>query len=225
MDLYDSYQKEVLEASLWLSEHGYFGSLRGTGGNVSARIAGSDCMAVTPSSVEYSDLAPADICIVDFAGAVVEGKYTPSIEAGMHAAVYRKRPDVNAVVHTHQLYGSIFAALNQPIPVLFDEVAFALGEKVEVVPYALSGSAELAGNVAALLANHANAYIIQNHGIVVLGKNMDEALLAAELVEKIAHIYCLALSTGKPVTLLPDATRELARGLRSYDVEKALKKP
>lgn len=135
----------------------------------------------------------------------------------MHAAVYRERPDVNAVVHTHQLYGSVFAALNQPIPVLFDEVAFALGEKVEVAPYALSGSTELAANVAGLLANHANAYIIQNHGILALGKNMDKALLAAELLEKIAQIYCLALSTGKPVTLLPDATREMARepqGLR-----------
>ncbi len=224
MDLYDSYQKEVLEASLWLSEQGYFGSLRGTGGNVSARIAGRDCMAITPSSVKYSDLTPTDVCVVDFTGAVVEGKYAPSIEAGMHAAVYRERPDVNAVVHTHQLYGSIFAVLGEPIPVLFDEVSFALGESVEVAPYALSGSPELAANVAALLANHANAYIIQNHGVLALGKNMDKALLAAELLEKIAHIYCLALSTGKPVTLLPDATREMARGLRDYEVEKARKK-
>ncbi|HPC86800.1 MAG TPA: class II aldolase/adducin family protein [Smithellaceae bacterium] len=225
MGLYDSYQKDVLEASLWLSEHGYFGSLRGTGGNVSARIAGRDLMAITPSSVKYSDLAPSDICIVDFAGAVVEGKYPPSIEAGMHAAIYRERPDVNAVVHTHQLYGSVFAALGRPIPVLFDEVAFALGESVEVAPYALSGSAELASNVAGLLANHANAYLIQNHGILALGKNMDKALLAAELLEKIAHIYCLALSTGKPVTLLPDATRETARSLRDFEVETARKKP
>ena len=224
MSLYHPYQKEVLEASLWLLKHGYFGSLRGTGGNVSSRIAGRDCMAITPSSVKYSDLTPADICIVDFGGAVVEGKYAPSIEAGMHAAVYRERPDVNAVVHTHQLYGSIFAVLGLPIPVLFDEVSFALGESVEVAPYALSGSPELAANVASLLANNANAYIIQNHGIIVLGKNMDKALLAAELLEKIAHIYCLALSTGKPVTLLPEATREMARSLRDYDVEQARKK-
>lgn len=184
MSLYHPYQKEVLEASLWLLKHGYFGSLRGTGGNVSSRIAGHDCMAITPSSVKYSDLTPADICIVDFGGAVVEGKYAPSIEAGMHAAVYRERPDVNAVVHTHQLYGSIFAVLGLPIPVLFDEVSFALGESVEVAPYALSGSPELAANVASLLANNANAYIIQNHGIIVLGKNMDKALLAAELFGK-----------------------------------------
>lgn len=221
MSLYHPYQKEVLEASLWLSEHGYFGSLRGTGGNVSVRITGRDYMAVTPSSVKYSDITPADICIVDFSGAVVEGSLAPSVEAGMHAAVYRERPDVNAVVHTHQLYGSVFAVLNQPIPALFDEVAFALGESVEVAPYALSGSPELAAGVAGKLKNNANAYIIQNHGIIVLGKNLDKAVLAAELLEKVAHIYYLALSTGKPVTLLPDSIREIVRGLRAYDVEKA----
>ncbi len=78
--------------------------------------------------------------------------------------------------------------------------------------------------MAKTLVNRANACIIQNHGILALGKNMDKALLAAELLEKIAHIYCLALSTGKPVTLLPDATREMARSLRDYDVEQARKK-
>jgi L-ribulose-5-phosphate 4-epimerase len=144
MGSYDQYKKEVLETILWLSDHGYFGSLRGTGGNVSVRINDKDLMAVTPSSVKYHETTPADICIVDLSGTVVEGSRAPSVEAGMHAVVYRERPDVNAIVHTHQIYGSVFALLNQPIPALFDEVSFTLGESVEVAPYALSGSAELA---------------------------------------------------------------------------------
>jgi ribulose-5-phosphate 4-epimerase/fuculose-1-phosphate aldolase len=224
MGLYDQYQKEVLQTSLWLSEHGYFGSLRGTGGNVSVRIDGKDLMAVTPSSVKYHEITPADICIVDLAGAVVEGNRAPSVEVGMHAAIYRERPDVNAVVHTHQIYGSIFALLNQPIPALFDEVSFMLGERVEVAPYAVSGSADLAVNVASKLNNNANAYIIQNHGIIALGKNMDKALLAAELLEKVAHIYYMALSTGMPITALPDQISEMARSLREYEVSEAKKK-
>lgn len=224
MSLYDQYKKEVLETSLWLSEHGYFGSLRGTGGNVSVRITGEDLIAVTPSSVKYHEIAPDDICVVDLSGAVVEGSRAPSVEAGMHAAVYRERPDVNAVIHTHQIYGSVFAVLNQPIPALFDEVALALGESVEVAPYAFSGTPELAANVAGLLKNNANACIIQNHGIIVLGKNMDKALLATELLEKIAHIYYLALSTGKPVTTLPQPIQEMVRSLRDYEVSEARKK-
>jgi L-ribulose-5-phosphate 4-epimerase len=224
MGTYDKYKKEVLETSLWLSEHGYFGSLRGTGGNVSVRIDGKDMMAVTPSSVKYHEIAPDDICIVDLSCSVLEGSRVPSVEAGMHATIYRERPDVNAVVHTHQIYGSVFALLNKPIPALFDEVAFALGEIVEVAPYAVSGSAELAVNVASKLNNNANAYIIQNHGIITLGKNMDKALLAAELLEKVAHIYYMALSTGMPVTALPDQIQEMTRSLREYEVNEAKKK-
>jgi ribulose-5-phosphate 4-epimerase/fuculose-1-phosphate aldolase len=224
MGVYDQYKKEVLEASLWLSDHGYFGSSRGTGGNISARIKDADLLAVTPSSVKYHEITPDDICIVDFSGAVVEGTRAPSVEAGLHAAVYRERPDVYAVVHTHQIFGSVFAVLNLPIPALLDEVTFALGESIEVAPYALSGSPELAANVAGLLKNNANAYIIQNHGIIVFGKNMDKALLAADLLEKVAHIYYLALSTGKPVTSLPAPIQQMARSLRDYEVGEAGKK-
>lgn len=218
------HQEEVLKASIWLSDNGYFGSLRGTGGNVSVRIDGRDMLAITPSSVKYHEIVPDDICIVDLSGAVVKGSRTPSVEAGMHAGIYRERPDVNAVVHTHQIFGSVFALLNSPIPALFDEVAFSLGESVDVIPYAVSGSPQLAANVAGRLGNNANAYIIQNHGIIALGKNMDKALLAAELIEKVAQIYCLALSTGQPVAPLPDDIREMVRSMRAFEVGEARKK-
>jgi ribulose-5-phosphate 4-epimerase/fuculose-1-phosphate aldolase len=224
MGKYEKFQNEVLEASLWLSDNGYFGSLRGTGGNVSVRIDGENLMAITPSSVKYHEITPADICIVDLSGTVVEGSRAPSVEAGMHAVIYRERPDVNAVVHTHQIYGSIFALLNKPIPALFDEVSFMLGESVDVAPYAVSGSPDLAANVAGKLSNNANAYIIQNHGIIALGKNMDKALLAAELLEKVAHIYYMALSSGIQVNALPDQICEMARSLREYEVCEAKKK-
>jgi ribulose-5-phosphate 4-epimerase/fuculose-1-phosphate aldolase len=224
MGLYDQGRKEVLEACLWLSDHGFFGSLRGTGGNVSVRTGDGRLMAVTPSSVNYREIAPEDICIVDFSGRMVEGSRTPSVESGLHAVVYRGRPDVNAVIHSHQIYGSAFAVLNLPIPSLLDEVSFTLGETIDVVPYALSGSAELAANVAGKLGNSANAYIMQNHGVLALGKNIDRALLAAELLEKVAHIYWLALATGRPVTTLPGEISDMARSLREHEVNKARKK-
>jgi ribulose-5-phosphate 4-epimerase/fuculose-1-phosphate aldolase len=224
MGRFDSYRQEVLEASLWLSEHGYFGSVRGTGGNMSVRIQDDSLMAVTPSSVKYRELSTDDICIVDLNGVVVDAHRAPSVETGMHAVIYRSRPDVGAIVHTHQIFGSVFALINQPIPALFDEVSFTLGPAVEVVPYGLSGSVDLVNNVAGKLSNSANAYIIQNHGIIALGKNLDKAILAAELIEKVAHIYCLALATGKPVTMLPENVQEMARGMRTYEAAQAREK-
>ena len=215
-------KKEFLEASLWLAQHGYFGSHRGTGGNVSVRIDGTT-MAITPSSVRYQELSVDDICITGFDLSLIEGKgnLKQSVESGLHSIVYRMRPDVNAVIHTHQIYGSVFAVINTPIPALFDEVSFSLGQMVEVIPYALSGSPELANNVGGKLSNNANAYIIQNHGILALGKNIDKAILHAELLEKVARIYCLALSTGKPISTLPESIIEMVGVLRNHEVKKA----
>jgi ribulose-5-phosphate 4-epimerase/fuculose-1-phosphate aldolase len=212
----------VLEASLWLSRNGYFGTQRGTGGNVSLRISESS-MAITPSSMEYEKLSPDDIVVVDFDMVVIEGKngIKPSVESLLHSTVYRNRPDCNAVVHSHQIYGSVLSLINTPVPALFDEVSFALGPLIDVIPYGLSGSPELAANTAAKLSNNANAYIIQNHGILALGKTMNQALLHAELLEKVAHTYCLALSTGRTVTTLPQSIADMFAALRHNDVNKA----
>ncbi len=217
MDIYDDSRKDVLEACLWLWKQGYFGALRGTGGNVSVRIGGRDAMAVTPTSIPYASLTPEDICICDLSGVLQEGRQAPSIEAGMHGTIYRTRPDVNAVVHTHQVYGSVFAVLNLPVPALFDEAALLLGESVKVAPYAFSGTPELAANVASCLGGNANACILQNHGVVTLGKTLDKALLAAELLEKVAHVYYMALATGRPVSILPEATLRRVRELQAQE--------
>jgi L-ribulose-5-phosphate 4-epimerase len=225
MTKYENDKKNVLEASLWLSEQGYFGSRRGSGGNVSVRI-NEAIMAITPSSVKYQEFSVADICVVGFDLSVIEenDKLKPSVEAGMHSIIYRKRPDVNAIVHTHQTYGSVFGLINTPIPALFDEVAFSLGQMVEIVPYALSGSSDLVDNVAGKLSNNANAYILQNHGILALGKNLDKAVLNAELLEKVAQIYYLALSTGKPVNTLPESIIEVVAIVRNDEVKVAMEK-
>jgi ribulose-5-phosphate 4-epimerase/fuculose-1-phosphate aldolase len=224
MAQYDSYKKNVLEVSLWLLEHGYFGSQRGTGGNVSVRIDEEPAMAITPSSVRYQELSADDICIVNFDLSVIEGGLTPSVESGIHSIIYQKRPDVNAVIHTHQIFGSVFALINEPIPALFDEVSFSLGQIVDVIPYGLSGSVDLVNNVAGKLSNNANAYIIQNHGILAFGKNLDKALLNAELLEKVAQIYCLALSVSKTIHTLPESVIEMIKVVRNHEVNEAPRK-
>lgn len=222
MSEYGKYRKGVLEAADWLFKQGYFGSQRGSGGNVSVRVSDT-VMAITPSSVRYPEMKADDICIVDLDLNVIEEKnqVKPSVESAMHSVIYRNRPDVSAIVHTHQAYGSVFGLINTQIPALFDEVAFSLGQTIEVVPYALSGSPELVDNVAGKLSNNANAYILQNHGILALGKDLDKAILHAELLEKVAHIYYMALSTGRPVTTLPESIIEVVKIVRDNEVQKS----
>jgi len=198
--MYEEEKLLLIDTCQWLSTHGYFGSLRGTGGNVSLRVA-EGLMVITPSATPYAQLTPEDICLVTLEGNTQEAKKgrKPSIEVFMHAAVYKHRPEINAVVHTHQTYASVLAVLNLSLPALFDEAKVELGTTVEVIPYALSGSSELARQVTNKISNGAFAYIMQNHGALLLGETMEKALLRAELLEKVAHVYCLALNTGKPI--------------------------
>jgi ribulose-5-phosphate 4-epimerase/fuculose-1-phosphate aldolase len=203
---YTPYRKSALEAANWLSENGFFGTRRGTGGNVSLRIKNKEILAITPTSKRYDELSPEDICLVDFHETVLAGPFPPSIEIAMHIAAYRHRPDVQAIVHTHQSYASVFAVLNRPVPALFEEVLLKIGPRIEIIPFAPSGSSELADNVAKKLNNGAYGYIIQNHGVLALGTSMEEALLNAELMEKACQVYYRALATGEPITDLPAET-------------------
>lgn len=214
MDPYLKPREEVIHCCQWLCQHGYFGSLLSAGGNVSVRMPDEPVMVITPSGKPYMDLSPEEICVVDFDLNPIAGELAPSIETAMHAGIYRTRDDVGAVVHTHQPHASVFALINQPIPPLFDEVALSVGETVAVVPYALSGTPELAENVKQTVTNGCDCFIMQNHGALNLGKNLEKAWKNAELLEKSAQVYCLALTTGKPVTALPNETVELVRQLR-----------
>ncbi len=214
MSKYDTYKESLVNYGKWLSEKGYFGALMGTGGNVSMRIKGENSIGITPSGMSYKDLTPEDICILDFDKTSIEGKHSPSSESGMHIEVYKNRLDVNAVIHTHQIKGSVFSIINHALPALFDEVCLHIGEIVDIVPYALSGSPELVENVRKKLNNNCHCYILQNHGVLCLGDSMDQACLNAELLEKNAAIYAQALSTGLEVTLLPEDIVSMLRLIR-----------
>ncbi|MCG8338029.1 MAG: class II aldolase/adducin family protein [Proteobacteria bacterium] len=204
MEKYQTYKSQIVECTQWLSNNGYFGALRGTGGNVSMRIEGEDAFAITPSSLPYDQLQPDDICILDFDMKPIEGERQPSVESGFHLVTYKNRAKINAVVHTHQVYASIFAILNRPIPPLFDEVSLHLGTTIDVIPYALSGSSDLVENATTKLGNMCNAYLIQNHGALCMASTLEKAWLNVELLEKTARIYYGALSIGGEVSQLPE---------------------
>ncbi len=207
MGQFDSAKKLIVETAQKLLAKGY---LMATGGNLSVRIAGQEAFAITPSNYDYMKMTPEDVCVLTFDLQPLEGKLRPSVESGMHAAIYRVRGDVNAVVHTHQVYTSALTLIKAPIPSLFDEQARFLGRSVDIIPYAPSGTGWLANTIAKHVRDHNNAYMMQNHGALVFGHDMQRAVHNVEVLEKCALAYLLALTTERKVSKIPLAAREVA---------------
>lgn len=206
MGQFDAFKQRVVDTARLLVEKEY---LKGTEGNLSVRVEGHEALAITPSSYDYMQMTPDDVCVLDWQMNVLEGTRKPSIESSLHAVVYQARADVNAVIHTHQVYASALALINAPIPALFDEQVRFLGRTVEIIPYAPSGTGFLRNNVKSRVRNGHNAYILQNHGVLVLGASIERAVHNLELLEKCALAYLLALCTERKVTRIPLAVREI----------------
>jgi ribulose-5-phosphate 4-epimerase/fuculose-1-phosphate aldolase len=209
----------VLETASKLVERGL---VLGKAGNVSQRVNRSDepdLLIITPTSRYYDSLSPADIPVVDLNGRVVDGELAPSSELRLHISVYKARPDVNAVVHSHPVHASALAVAGLGIPPILEEEVALLGGEVRIAQYGPSGSEELARNVVNSLGD-TNAVILANHGAVGVGRTLREAFDSCELVEKAARVYLLALSTGGANPLSSEAiaaarkTFQVLRGLR-----------
>jgi L-ribulose-5-phosphate 4-epimerase len=221
MSKYEQYKNDVLKYSQMMFTKGY---TVGTGGNVSILVDSENVLAITPSNREYMDLTPADICIVDFDMNILEGRYNPSRETGLHIAVYKNRLDANAVIHSHPNYTSTFALINKPVPAIFDEVTIGIGNITDIIPYALSGSDELADNVRAKLANRCNCYVLQNHGALSIGTSISNAFRNLELMEKSSQTYYQALSTGEKPTTLPSDMADLLFQLMKAEQDNEIEK-
>lgn len=201
------FKQQVVETSQALASQGF---LSGTGGNLSVRVPGVDAFAITPSNFDYMQMTAEDVCVLDLAGNQLEGSRPPSIESGLHAAVYARRADAGCVIHTHQVYASALALIDAPIPALFDEQVRWLGRSVEIVPYAPSGTGLLKKQIAKMVRSNHNAYILKNHGALILGPDPQRAAHNVFLLEKCALTYLLALCTEKEVSKIPLAIREIA---------------
>jgi len=200
-------KQQIVDTAQSLVEKGY---LMATGGNLSIRIAGQNAFAVTPSNYDYDEMTPGDVCVLDFDLNVIEGALKPSVESSLHAGVYQTRADVQAVVHTHQVYASTLALINAPIPALFDEQVRFLGRSVEIIPYAPSGTGFLKNGIVKHIKNHNNAYILQNHGALCFGHDVERAAHNVEILEKCALAYLLTLCTEQKTSKIPLPVREIA---------------
>jgi L-fuculose-phosphate aldolase len=183
------------------------GLVQGTSGNLSVRDPDSGTIAITPSAVPYRRIGPDDVLLVG-PGGVEEGPHRPSSELAMHLAVYRARPDVAAVVHTHSPWATTWAVLGREIPAVHYVIA-PLGDSVRVAPYATYGTVELAEGAVRVLGRD-NAVLLASHGVLVAGADLDAAVEHAMQVEFLAELYWKAVQVGEP-TILPPHELERVR--------------
>lgn len=207
MNQYEVFCQLIVDTAKALTAKGY---LNATGGNLSVRIPADNAFAITPSNYDYLKMIPEDIRVLDMALLSLSGERKPSVESPMHAAIYQARPDVNAIIHTHQVFPSTLALIGKPIPALFDEQVLFLGRSVNIVPYAPSGTEKLAKTVAEYVSDHNNAYMMANHGALLFGHDMERAVHNVAVLEKCAVAYLLALCTGEKINGLPTSARETA---------------
>ena len=194
-------KEEVLWGCRLMVERGY---LLGTVGNLSARADGTDLVVITPTSLPYDTMTEEDLVVVNLNGEIVSGKHQPSIECSMHLGVYRARPELRALVHTHSKYATTVRLIKELdiMPAIDTEQSLYLGGDINIVPFAFPGSKELAEYVKEGIGTNAGL-LMANHGALGVGISMKDAVIASDIIERNSEMYLLLKAGGfdyKPMT-------------------------
>ena len=181
-----------------------------TGGNISLRDPESGLVAIKPSGVRYGELTAESMVVVDLDGTIVEGDLKPSSDTASHLYVYRQRPDVNGVVHTHSRYATAFAAVGRSIPVYLTAQADEFGGEIPCAGFAIIGNESIGAQVIEGIGR-SPAVLLKNHGVFTIGPTAAAAVKTAVMVEDIAATVWLALQIGTPDVLPDDVVEQLHR--------------
>ncbi|HEX8093141.1 class II aldolase/adducin family protein, partial [Jatrophihabitans sp.] len=190
------------------------GLVRGTSGNVSARDPDSGAIAITPTGLGYAGMRDSDVAVLSLDGAQLDGDLRPTSEVALHLGIYRARPDVGAVVHTHSMFATTFAVLGEQIPAVHYLIVRA-GQSVPVAPYARYGTAQLADSCVRALGS-GFAVLLANHGVVAVGAGLGAAMAVAEAVEYTAELAWRARQLGVPQVLDADQLAAARAALAGY---------
>ncbi|NLX35369.1 MAG: L-ribulose-5-phosphate 4-epimerase [Chloroflexi bacterium] len=183
-----------------------------TSGNVSGRDPETGLVVIKPSGVRYEALTPEKMVVLDLDGQVIEGDLRPSVDAPTHLYVYRHRPDVMGVVHTHSTFATAFAAVGRPIPVYLTAIADEFGGPIPVGAYAQIGEEQIGEEIVRSIGASC-AILMQNHGVFTVGASVMAAVKAAVMTEDVARTVYYALQLGQPIEIPPD---EVVRGHERY---------
>ena len=202
--------KELIEAGL----------IARTWGNISCRISETQ-FVITPSGRAYETLTPEEIVLVNIEDLEYEGEIKPSSEKGIHAACYKLRPEINFVIHTHQVNASIVSSLGMDINNIEGENAQVVGTNLPIASYGLPGTKKLRkGVIDAITRSDAKAAVMAHHGAVCMGVDYDDAFNVAQKVEDICEQYVMDKYTS-----LTGKVAENLTAINDYVVERLVKKP
>ncbi len=185
----------------------------GSGGNVSGRDPDTGLVVIKPSGVKFAKLTPDSMVVLDLDGTVVEGAMKPSVDAGIHLYLYRHRPDLGGIAHTHSPYATSFAARGESIPAVLTPITHILGRDVPCSRYATPGETDTG---AAILeaAQGGNAALVKAHGVFTMGTSANEAATIAAYLEEAAMTTHLAMQRGPVEALPPDEVDRCYRWFR-----------
>lgn len=193
------------------------GIIKLTTGNLSLRI--KDKVIFTPSGMDYNEIDINDLVVLDLDGNIQEGSRVPSKEKDGCLYIYRHLPDVNAVIHTHQVFATAVGLIADKLPAILTTQASACGGEVMVAPYAPAGSIETGVYTVENLGDK-KAVILKHHGANVVGKDLNEAMHAAIYLEEAAQVYLAARAIAEPPVLVAWQIEKAHEIYREYLVEK-----
>ena len=183
----------------------------GTDGNISVRFA-EDNIMITPSGMPKGQLSPDDLLVVDPNGKVLHGKHMASSEMAMHLYVYRNRPEIMACVHSHPPYATAFSVAGKELPMdILPETVMFVG-RIPLTRYAPPGTDAVPKSLEPYIGD-CNAFLLRNHGLLTIGRTLEEAYHRHETVEHYCRILHHALELGH-VDHIPDNDFERLDDLR-----------
>lgn len=204
-------RKEIVEYGKKLITSGL---TKGTGGNLSIFNREKNLMAISPSGIDYFEIEPEDVVVLDLDGNIVDGKKTPSSELGMHSIFYRKRQDIDAIIHTHTVFATTISCLNITLPPVHYMIALA-GLDVRCAKYATYGTPELAENAFEAMEDR-KAVLLANHGLLAGANDLANAFNITEEIEYCAELYYRAKSIGEPVILPEEEMTHMLERFKTY---------
>ncbi len=212
VDRHEAIKSEIIEKCRLLEKMGYF---VGTWGNISVRVP--EGLIVTPSKVQYDIIEIKDFVTVSLEGVVVDGHRLPSSETEIHRALLNKKKDVGAIIHSHSPYATAVSCLHRPIPPFVEDLVQIIGGQVNCTRYVPAGQHKRIAEEVANTIREENAVLLANHGVICCGRDLEEALVASQILEKAALMMLAAGAVGSVIPIPEEFVRsERYRFLHKY---------
>ncbi len=197
-DNYEPIKAQIIEICRRLEKMGYF---IGTWGNISVRVP--EGFIVTPSRVPYDVIQTSDFVAVSNEGKVIAGHRLPSSETEIHRGVLNKKNNLGAIIHSHSPYATAVSCLHRSIPPFVEDMAQIIGGQVDCTSYVPAGQHKKIADEVARTIGEANAVLLANHGVLCGGRDLEEAFVASQILEKAALMMLTAGPLG-PVIPIPE---------------------